>query len=119
MAYSTGRHDAQRGHGSSVLVSWLAPDPVATVFLRSPLRALDPGAPRMLPGKECAVVPVGRNLDAGARCVSGPCPDCQAALGFSARRRRADLQRTDRLGSGVGSWTTSPAAIRMYTNERI
>jgi hypothetical protein len=48
-----------------------------------------------------------------------PCPGCQAALGLSARRRRADLQRTDRPCSSVGSWTTSPAAIRMYTNERI
>ena len=47
------------------------------------------------------------------------CPGCQAALGLSARRRRADLQRTDRPCSSVGSWTTSPAAIRMYTNERI
>ena len=105
--------------GSSVLVSWLAPGLVATVSLRSPLRAPDPGAPRMLTGKECAVIPVGRTLDAGARCVSGRCPDCQAALGLSARRRSADLQRSDRPGSSVVSWTTSPAAIQMYTNERI
>jgi hypothetical protein len=42
------------------------------------------------------VIAVGRTLDAGARCVSGQCPDCQAALGLSARRRSADLQRTDR-----------------------
>jgi len=89
------------------------------LFLRSPLRAPDPGVPRTLPGKECAVIPVGRTLDAGARCVSGRCPDCQAALGLSARRRSADLQRPDRPGSSVGSWTTSPAAIQMYTNERI
>jgi hypothetical protein len=41
--------------GSSVLVSWLAPDLVSTMFPRSPLRAPDPGAPKMLPGKECAV----------------------------------------------------------------
>ena len=65
------------------------------------------------------MIPVGRTLDAGARCVSGRCPDCQAALGLSARRRSADLQRPDRPGSSVGSWTTSPAAIQMYTNERI
>ena len=63
--------------------------------------------------------PCGQNPRRRCAMRVRPVPDCQAALGLSARRRSADLQRTDRPGSSVGSWTTSPAAIQMYTNERI
>ena len=63
--------------------------------------------------------PCGQNPRRRCAMRVRPVPDCQAALGLSARRRSADLQRTDRPGSSIGSWTTSPAAIQMYTNERI
>jgi hypothetical protein len=59
----------KKAAGSSVLVSWLAP----TLSLRCSFEVLS--APRTPAHRECcrgrsAVIPVGRNLDAGARCVS-------------------------------------------------
>ena len=97
-------------------VSWLAPGLVATVVKSSPR----PGPRRIenVAGEGVRCDPCGQKPPRRCAMRVRPVQGYHAALGLSARRRRADLQRTDRPGSSVGSWTTSPAGIRMYTNER-